>query len=249
MVTTQGIYATKYVILAMGEFGNPYVSDIKGAEHGIHYGEIEAFSQLDGAEYAVIGGNESGVDAAVNLTELGKKVTLYTGDTGLSAAEADPSIRLSPTTITRYRQFASQLTLKENYILNEIQAIPNGYRLLFENGEAIESLTPPILATGFRNAVQQLQSPLFEYDAEGNPRVNEKDESTLCPNVFLVGPSVRQNKIIFCYIYKFRQRFMPIIMEIAAREQWQLAPEVLTLYQRNQMILTDLECCDVICDC
>lgn len=48
------------------------------------------------------GGNESAIDAALELAKLGKDVSIYTKSSGLDSREADPSIRLSPYTRQRF---------------------------------------------------------------------------------------------------------------------------------------------------
>ena len=41
----------------------------------------------------------------------------------------------------------------------------------------------------------------------GAPLLTAEDESTKTPGVFLVGPTVVQGELSFCFVYKFRQRF------------------------------------------
>ena len=59
-------------------------------------------------------------------------------------------------------------------------------------------------------------SDLFEYATDDHPRksclgdaplLTEFDESTKTKGFFLVGPSVQHEKLSFCFVYKFRQRF------------------------------------------
>ena len=51
----------------------------------------------------------------------------------------------------------------------------------------------------------------------GDPKLTERDESTICPGLFLCGPQVRQGKQILCFVYKYRQRFAVVLKEIATR--------------------------------
>lgn len=246
-------YQAKYVIFAVGEFQRPNRLSIEGAELGIHYGEVVDFAWGSGSEYAVIGGNESGVDALVNLVEAGNRVTLYTSSLGQSERVPDPSIALSPITKTRLRHVmehnSDQVTICEGVRLTKIEHDQQGYTLHFQNGETARTPHRPVLATGFLSEVHQFEFPLFEYNEDSIPMVNAYDESTLYENAFLIGPSVRQQQVIFCYIYKFRQRFAYIIHQIAQREGWEVSEEALAFYKMNQMYLDNLDCCAVACDC
>ena len=65
--------------------------------------------------------------------------------------------------------------------------------------------------------------------------------------LFVVGPSVRHRNAIFCYIYKFRQRFAVVAEAIGERLGLDL--RVLEVYEDNNMLLEDLSCCDAECTC
>ena len=60
--------------------------------------EIEDFDNFNKGQYVVIGGNESGFDAAYPTCKNGSDIALYTSTTGLNDPDADPSVRLSPYT-------------------------------------------------------------------------------------------------------------------------------------------------------
>jgi putative flavoprotein involved in K+ transport len=92
-----------------------------------------------------------------------------------------------------------------------------------------------------------LIAPLLEWREDGFPLVTATDESTLTPNLFLAGPALRHDDIIFCFIYKFRQRFPVIAATIAARMGIDAAP--LEEYRLYNMYLDDLSCCDDTCEC
>ena len=75
---------------------------------------------------------------------------------------------------------------------------------------------PPLLCTGFEGSVAAAARHLFDLAGEsdegkgclaGAPLLTANDESTKIPGVFLVGPSVCQGAVSFCFIFKFRQRF------------------------------------------
>ncbi|MCT1796051.1 NAD(P)/FAD-dependent oxidoreductase [Helcococcus kunzii] len=243
-------FEAKYIIVATGEFQNPNKSIIKGYEYAIHYGEVSSFSDFKDGEYCVIGGNESGVDALVNLVENSNKVNLFTNSFGPNEDNPDPSVSLSPITKTRlYNLNKEKYNVHEGKKLIEIVKLDDGYNLIFDDNTNYFTKNKPILSTGFNPCVHEIKGDIFEYNNEGLPIVSIEDESTIAENIFLVGPSLRQNNIIFCYIYKFRQRFATTIMEIAQREGITIDNQIIDLYRRNQMLLDDLSCCDVSCNC
>jgi putative flavoprotein involved in K+ transport len=51
----------------------------------------------------------------------------------------------------------------------------------------------------------------------GDAKLTKYDESTISPGLFLCGPQVRQEDEIFCFVYKYRQRFAVVLNEIATR--------------------------------
>ena len=70
-----------------------------------------------------------------------------------------------------------------------------------------QSVTAPILATGFESSLVIVKN-LFDWDeSESYCLLNEHDESIKTTGLFLVGPQVRHENLIFCLIYKYRQRY------------------------------------------
>jgi hypothetical protein len=120
------------------------------------------------------------------------------------------------------------------------------YRIYGLDGESWTSPTPPVLATGFAGSLGLIHE-LFDWHEERfYALLNEHDESTKTPGLFVVGPSVRHGNIILCFIYKFRQRFAVVAGAIG--ERLGLDTAVLERY-RPQMFLDDLSCCDEPCAC
>ncbi|MGT2911187.1 NAD(P)/FAD-dependent oxidoreductase [Streptococcus cameli] len=253
--TDKGEFQATYLIMATGEFQNPWHADIEGAELAMHYGEIDSFhvSAKSDDPFLIIGGNESACDALTNLAYMGNPVQLYTSRFGKSETAPDPSISLSPITQERVEHITKKpnfkVSIEEGKKALRIQQVDGNYIVTFSDGTTATSSHKPILTTGFRSCAALIGGKeLFEWQ-DGIPQVTEDDESTTADNVFLIGPSVRQKEVIFCYIYKFRQRFAPIIAHIAERENWELDPEELDFFKQNQMYLDDLSCCAVSCDC
>jgi hypothetical protein len=94
-------------------------------------------------------------------------------------------------------------------------------------------------------------SELFEWkDKENYPMLNEHDESTITPGLFLIGPNVRHDDLIFCFIYKFRQRFAVVAKEISSRlRKRKTDTSVLDFYREKGMFLDDMSCCGNDCRC
>lgn len=251
--TTIGEITTNYLVVATGEFQYPNKLNIEGAEHAVHYGEIDTFAIKSNSPFLVIGGNESGVDASVNLLHAGNEVLLYTTNFGRNEKAPDPSIALAPITKTRLKDAIDSglpITIQENKTLKAIRFDGRLYTVIFIDGEQVVLENAPILATGFLNCVHHIKGePLFAYNEDGIPMVNADDESTVANNVFLIGPSLRQGNVIFCYIYKFRQRFAVVAETIAKRLGISIDETSLDWYKRNQMYLSNSECCDVVCEC
>jgi hypothetical protein len=63
--------------------------------------------------------------------------------------------------------------------------------------------------------------------------------------MYLCGPAVRHDKQVFCFIYKYRQRFAVVAKAIAT--SLGLAAEELEAYRQWGMYLDDLSCCGEEC--
>ncbi len=251
--TSVGTLCSRFVIWAAGEFQYPYLDGFPGAEYGIHNSLVEEWDALPGEEIVVIGGYESGADAAIHLAKLGKKVKLI--DRNMRWTEkgsSDPSVELSPFTKDRLKQVPDgSIELLAGYEVHWIEpADDEGYIIYCESDDGgnqfIKTKHRPILATGFKGSLSLIE-PLFERDERGNVRLSEHDESTIAPGLFVSGPSVRHNDLLFCFIYKFRQRFGVVAQRIA--EQLELDTSPLEEYRREGFMLTDLSCCGEDCTC
>jgi len=247
----KGTLDCTFLVWAAGEFQFPRANHFEGAEHGVHNSLIPSYHDLDGEEFVVIGAFESGVDAAVHLAESGKKVSLLCSQPQLALTDQDPSLSLSPFTRQRLRLAlirGGHLEIHYDCQVAEIQTYQGGFAVYAKNGQAFYSPTPPILATGFRGGTGPVEH-LFDYRADGEMLLTENDESTYTRDLFLAGPLVRHDHHIFCYIYKFRQRFAVIAETIADRLGVPVSEDLLETYERNQMRLIDLSCCDSVCLC
>ncbi len=237
---------TQFVIWAAGEYQYPNLNPFPGAELCIHNSQINSWRELEGDEFVVIGGYESGVDAASFLAALGKKVKLIDRQSSWLNFDADPSVSLSPYSLKRLEVAYSmgRIELIGDKHIEAVKAEKEGYVVESEYEEWFSS-TPPILCTGFNSSLEQI-APLFDW-SNGYAALTQEDESTITPGLFVVGPSVRHGNIIFCFIYKFRQRFAVVGNAIAQRLG--IDPTPLEAYRRQGLFLDDLSCCNDDCVC
>ncbi|MEM9091660.1 MAG: NAD(P)/FAD-dependent oxidoreductase [Cyanobacteria bacterium P01_F01_bin.53] len=244
--TSSGEMSAKFVIWAAGEFQYPNLNPFPGAEHCLHNSQIRSWKDLEGDEFIVIGGYESGMDAASNLVALGKNVGVIDRSGAWADPDTDPSVSLSPYTSQRlefvYR--TNRLDMVGDTAVEEVKRTPDGYEVYSEYKKWMTA-HPPILCTGFNTSLKRI-SPLFDW-SKGYAALTEDDESTLTPGLFVSGPSVRHDNLIFCFIYKFRQRFAVIGNAIAQRLD--IDPTPLEAYREAGLFLDDLSCCSNDCVC
>ncbi len=248
--TDQGAIWARHVIWAAGEFQYPRTACFPGAELCRHNATIDSWESVVGNKAVVIGGYESGIDAAIHLARLGKQVTvLDRGDPAPWAYDSsDPSISLSTYTCERLREpsVSKRIELVSSADVTEVLRNGDGYEVRCGNGDRFKAFAPPILATGFRGSMS-LVADLFDKREDGYPLLNDRDESTITPGLFLCGPMVRHDNHVFCFIYKFRQRFAVVAKTIADRLG--LPAEQLEMYRQWGMYLDDLSCCGQECVC
>ena len=96
----------RFVVWAAGEFQYPSEKSedaLPGAEHCVHNSRVRSWASLPGDEHVIIGGYESGVDAAVNLAKAGKHCTVLASTATWNVQTPDPSTELAPYTAERLR--------------------------------------------------------------------------------------------------------------------------------------------------
>jgi putative flavoprotein involved in K+ transport len=247
-----GPLLAKNVVWATGEFHHPDHTRFAGADLCQHYAEVASFAELDGPERIVIGGFESALDAACHLVAAGRAVhVLSPRPTWLLPEEADPSVILTPHTRGRVESALAtgRLELIDGARVASVTRTVTGFQVTAEDGRTWSTAHPPINATGFRKGggARQIE-PLFAWHEDnGFPLLTADDESTITPGLFLVGPHVRHEKIVFCFIYKFRQRFAVVARTLATRLDIDPAP--LEELRPKGFFLDDLSCCLATCDC
>ncbi len=241
---------SRFLIWAGGEFQYPNINSIPGAELCLHNSRVKSWEFVKGDEIYIIGGYESGIDAAVHLSRLGKRVRVLDRDRRRCEQTTDPSESLSPFTFERLKQEMShrRIELVGKSVVRGIRLAQDKY-LIYVRGKSLpyQSATPPILATGFKSSLVVIKE-LFDWEEEkAYCLLNEHDESTKTPGLFLVGPQVRHDDLIFCFIYKYRQRFGVVANAIGKR----LGKDTTSLesYRSEGLYLDDLSCCGNECVC
>ena len=188
---------------------------------------------------------------AINLSQTGARISIYTSKTGLKKEVADPSIRLSPYTQQRLCNAIQEGALIEMHVGYQARKITyqdHSYKIHFDNGHIVHSHTEPIIATGFDVTQNPLIEQLFQI-RQSEIQLTELDESTKFPNVFLIGATVRHQNAILCYIYKFRARFAVLAHLVSLREDLPEDTSLIQSYRQKNMYLDDYHCCDVNCTC
>lgn len=218
--TANGQMRSRFLIWATGEFQFPDLTPFPGSNYCPHYAQVSDWSDFRTGHYTVIGGYESGIDASVNLIKSGCDVRLLVKQTSWDSHNSDdPSICLSPYTRERLQEalLSERLDVCFDVDVTQVAANEDGqFRITARDGRHWQTTQAPILATGFINGGGARQiAELWAWSDEGDLLVSEADESTRTPGLFLVGPQLRQEERIYCFIYKFRQRFAALGISLA----------------------------------
>ena len=249
--TNEEQYYCNYLIWAAGEFQNPQINNIDGSENCIHSSLVKNPDSIEGNDFVIIGGYESGIQIAYNLTRNQKRVTLINPYIIDDKFTSDPSKVLSPFTYTKYNDLKKSNLYTE--IIGQVDkvSIEEGNYDIHIKDRIINTSEKPICATGFSLVKKPIEKFIMNRE-DGNPKLKEEtDEFFGQKNIYLAGPSVRHDDHVFCFIYKFRQRFGVIAEDILRKEKY-FEDDIINLVQRwkeNGMYLSDLSCCDVECVC
>jgi len=247
--TSRGFYKASYVIWAAGEFQYPNEKPFVGANFCTHNSRIPSWKDMVGDFFVVIGGYESGIDAACQLASLGKKVLVLDRGDEKSIEKSDSSYSLSPFTRDRLEKYRPSITIRtHSEVISVEQKKEGGYLVHLSGGDSVETNTRPILGTGFISSLGMVEDMFVKKD--DHVLLTDSDESTKTPGLFLVGPQVRHGAAIFCFIYKYRQRFAVVAETIARRlgKEGKIE-QVLEEYKKMNFYLNDLSCCEDECPC
>jgi len=142
--TSQGPIEARFVVWAVGEFQFPKAS-LRGARNGLHYGRVRSWADLEGEERLVVGGYESGIDAAYNLAMAGKKVVVADPAAPWESSTGEPSADLSPYTRERLEAALQSGRVRLSRMRVEgIRAVDGHYEVLHEGG-SFRVAHPPVL--------------------------------------------------------------------------------------------------------
>ena len=140
--------------------------------------------------------------------------------------------------------FERQVELFAHTPIQSVLKVDGGYKVKAIDGRVFDTTVPPLLAGGFDGS-HKLVADLFEQRTDGFPVLSDHDESTVVSGLFLCGPAVRHENHVFCFIYKYRQRFAVVAKAIA--NSLGLPAEELENYRKWGMYLDDLSCCGEEC--
>lgn len=213
-----------------------------------HTATVRRYAELEGDDFIIVGGYESGVDAAYHLAHQGKRCKILDKGSPWKNEGSDPSVVLSTYSLERMRQlvFKERVELFPNAAVTSVAKDGEGFVVETADGQTHATPVPPLFAGGFDGSLK-LVSDLFEKREDGYPLLNDQDESTIVPGLFLCGPAVRHEDHIFCFIYKYRQRFAVVAKAVAT--SLGLPAEELETYRQWGMYLDDLSCCGGDCFC
>ena len=245
--TESGLMKAKHVIWSAGEYQYPSLSGFAGAEHCRHTATVAKYGDLEGDDFLIIGGYESGIDAAYHLARNDKQVRVFDMEGPWESQSSDPSIALSTYSFERMRheKFDQNVQLHANTVVTLVNHVDDTYQVTTGDGQTFTSKVAPLFAGGFDGS-HKFVSHLFNTRDDGFPEINENDESTIVPGMYLCGPSVRHDGHIFCFIFKYRQRFA-IVAQAIASAMGLPTDEFIEAYKSWGMYLDDLSCCGQEC--
>ncbi len=234
LLTDQGKKRCRVLIWAGGEAQYP-----KSIPDTVRVGI--SYKNFPKGHHVIIGGAESGMDAAYHLAKRGCTVSVIDPNAPWEVHVSDSSCGLSPYTFDRVRYLKK--SGKVEFIAETTQNIT---KMRLQTQSRVLNLEHPAIdATGY-NVQQSLAGKLFHF-VNGTPHLTDQDESTKHQNVYLVGPNIQHDEAIFCFIYKYRQRFAVVVSEILARFGEQ--SPVIAEYADKGFLLDDLSCCTEECAC
>ncbi|MEO1305800.1 MAG: NAD(P)/FAD-dependent oxidoreductase [Pseudomonadota bacterium] len=234
LTTNEGELRCRVLIWAGGEF--QYQKLIPGTVR-----VSESYTSVPVGHHVIIGGAESGMETAYHLVKNGSSVSVIDPSAQWADRVSDSSYGLSPYTFARVRYLKK--SGKAEFIAEQAEHISE-HEVRTQN-RVFELDHPAIDATGF-DISKSLAGQLFDFSS-GHADLTDFDESTLHKNVYLVGPNVQHEKAVFCFIYKYRQRFAVIVRQILQR--WGQDHPMIAEYAQNGFLLEDLSCCDGECVC
>ena len=207
-----------YLIWAAGEYQYPEINAFSGSQLCMHNSTVKTWKEIKGDDFYVIGGNESGIDAAINLSRMGKKHSTWWKENP-DAKITDPSETLTPYTVDRLMDEIAydRITLVADTKVDEIKFENDNYIITNERDDSTYTTkSKPILATGFVSSLSMVKDLLIGMNQIlmhylTNTMNQEKHLVYFCRS------QVRHEDLILCFIYKYRQRFGVVANAIGDR--------------------------------
>lgn len=188
-----------HLVWAAGDWDNPtrLPTSKFPNDASVHYKRADLDELVESVEntddpIVLVGSGEAGADLASALVGKGARNVLILEKQQLdSDPNLDPSRRLSPVTQDRLGRIADHVETKWGSEVTSVKkdGKKNKIQVKYSNGETttISTLARVVLCTGFNVSTSELWNSMFDF-VKGSPQVNEFDESTKVPNVFLSGP-------------------------------------------------------------
>ncbi|MFT4326262.1 MAG: NAD(P)-binding domain-containing protein [Candidatus Woesearchaeota archaeon] len=234
---SQTLYA-KYIVWAAGEFQYPQKEQFPGDYLCLHNSKVSSWKDINTKEIVVIGGYESGIDAAIHLAKQSTKVTIIDSGNQLNNTHSDSSFSVSPYTKDRFKTCKENITIITNTKVTKVEQEDTSYIISLSDNTTIQTQLQPILATGFATSLSLIEELFSNLDTHNF--LTQEDESTKTKGLFLAGPQVRHQDLVFCFVYKYRQRFPIVAKSIAKRLNISEATiqKVLQVYEEKGMVYT-----------
>ncbi len=245
--SSRGPVVARSLVWAGGEFRHPLAPRMAGSVLTDHSSSPDAWAERTG-RLVVIGGYESGIDLACHHVARGATVTVVDAEHPWDAGTgSDPSFRLAPRSRMRLNQAQAtgRLALLPTRAIG-VKPQEGGFAVRLGDGKTLVSESRPIAATGFGPGLGPVEH-LFGARPDGWPELDDDDQSTIAPGLFLSGAAVRHGGLKFCFIYKFRQRFAHVARVIGERAGKDTG--ALEAWRKAGMLTDDLSCCGVECAC
>lgn len=210
---------TKILIYAAWEYTYPYIPNIIWKEYAIHNSKIKSYKDLKKPEVVIVWWYESGIDAAYNCIKNGQKVILIEQKEDLAYEDPDPSLSISLHSKKRLSKIIENKNLKivTNFKLERIGETQSWHELTSTKWEKINTIWDIVFATGF-DFSQGIAKNLFEFEGS-SPVLNNEFESSKTKNLFAIGPMIKIEWTMFCFIYKYKLLF-PTIAFYVMKKLW-----------------------------
>ena len=157
-------FQAKNVIWAAGEYQSPSIDVFAGSELCLHTSNVKKYGDLMGDDFLIIGGYESGIDAAYHLAKQNKRVRVFDMNCPWGESTSDPSVALSTFSFERMRDecFEKNVELFAETPVKSVTFKEETFELKTEDGEVFQSKNQPLLANGFDGS-HKFISNLFNF--------------------------------------------------------------------------------------